>query len=88
MRMRMKMFTCAYEHDIILSIFRFYFVHHDLRELVIHVCFDYDWSIVDGVDWIKHGRVAPSKGDDLIGELLSGVVPSECFAWALWNGTG
>lgn len=84
MGMRMERFTCSYEHDVILSIFCFYFVHHDLRKLVIHVCFDYDWSIVDGVDGIKHGWVAPSKGHDLIWELFSGVMPSEHFAWALW----
>lgn len=80
----MERFTCSYEHYIILSIFCFHFVHHDLRKLVIHVCFDYDWSIVDGVDRIKHSWVAPSKGHDLIGELLCGVIPTERFAWALW----
>lgn len=83
MGMRIERFTCSYEHDVILSIFCFHFVHHDLRKLVIHVRFDYDWSIVDGGDRIKHGWVAPSKGHDLIGELLSGVIPSERFAWAL-----
>lgn len=77
------MFTCPYEHDIILPIFCVHLIHHDLSELVIHVCFDYDGPIVDGVDRIKHSRVAPSKGHDLIRELFSGVVSSECFAWTL-----
>lgn len=83
-----EMFTCAYEHDVILSILRFHFIHHDLSELIIHVRFDYDRSIVDGVDRVEHGRVAPSKGHDLIGELLGGVIPPEGFARALWRGQG
>lgn len=79
------MSTCAYEHDVILSIFRFYFIHHDVGELVVHICFDYDWSIVNGVDGIKHGWVASGKGHNLIRKLLSCVKSSKCLARALWS---
>lgn len=81
----MGMFTCSYEHDIILAIFCLHLIHHDLSELVFHVCFDYDGPIVDGVNRVKHGRVAPSKGHNIIRELFSGVIPSKCFAWTLWS---
>lgn len=83
MGMGMGMFTCSYEHDIILPIFCLHLIHHDLSKLVIHVCFDYDGPIVDGVDRVKHGWVAPSKGHYLIRELFSGVISSERFAWTL-----
>lgn len=79
----MGMFTCSYEHDVILPIFCLHLIHHDLSELVIHVCFDYDGPVVDGVDRVKHGRVAPSKGHHLVRELFSGVIPSKRFARTL-----
>lgn len=79
------MFTCSYEHDIILPILCLHLIHHDLSELVIHVCFDDDGPIVGGVDRVKHGWVAPSKGHDLIRELFSGVISSKRFAWTLWS---
>lgn len=79
------MYTCAYEHDIILAVFCFYFIHHYLGELVVHICFDYNWSIVDGVDRIKHGWVASGKDYNLIGEVLSCIKSSKCLAWALWR---
>lgn len=78
-------FTCSYEHDIILPILCLHLIHHDLGELVIHICFDNDGPTVDGVDRVKHGRVAPSKGHNLIRELFRGVVSSESFAWTLWS---
>lgn len=80
-----QVYTCAYEDDVILAIFCFYFVHHYLGELVVHICFDYDRSIVNGVDRIEHGRVASSKGHNLIREVFGCVKASKCLAWALGN---
>lgn len=77
--------TCAYEHYIILSVFCFYFIHHDLSELVVHICFDYDWSIVNGVDRVEHGWVASGKGYNFIRKVLSCVKSSKCLAWTLWR---
>lgn len=82
-RIGMGMFTCSYEHDVILPIFCLHLIHHDLGELVIHVCFDYDGPVVDGGYRVKHGRVAPSKGHHLVRELFRGVIPSKRFAWTL-----
>ena len=82
-----KIYTCAYEHNIILAIFCFYFIHHYLGELVVHICFDYDWSTVNGVDRVEHGWMASCKGDNVIGKVLSGIKPSKCLAWALWRKT-
>lgn len=79
------MYTCAYEHDVILAIFCFYFVHHYLGELVVHICFDYDWSIVNGVDRVKHGWVASGKGYDFIRKVLGCIKSAKCFARALWK---
>lgn len=77
------MYTCAYKHDIILAVFCFYFIHHYLGELVVHICFDYDWFIVDGVDRVKHGWVASGKDYNLIREVLSCIKSSKCLAGAL-----
>lgn len=75
--------TCAYKHDVILAVFCFYSVHHYLGELVVHIYFDYDWSIVDGVDGVEHGWVASGKGHNFIREFFGRVKSSECLAWAL-----
>lgn len=77
------MHTCAYEHDIILAIFCFYFIHHYLGELVVHICFDYDRSIVNGVDRVEHGWVASGEGHNLIRKVLGCIESSKCLAWAL-----
>lgn len=77
------MYTCANEHDVILAIFCFYFIHHYLRELVVHICFDDDWSIVNGVDGVEHGWVASGKGYHFIREVLCCVKSPECLARAL-----
>lgn len=82
------MYTCAYEHDIILAIFCFHFVHHYLSELVVHICLDYDWSVVDGVDWVKHGWVASGKSYNFIRKVLGCIKPSKRLAWALWRKKG
>lgn len=79
----MEMHTCAYEHDIILAIFCFYFIHHYLGELVVHICFDYDRSIVNGVDRVEHGWVASGEGHNLIRKVLGCIESSKCLAWAL-----
>lgn len=75
--------TCANEHDIILSILCFYFVHHYLGKLIVDVCFDYDRSIVNWVDRVEHGWVASGKGNNFIWELLRSIKSSKCLAWTL-----
>lgn len=80
-----NLYTCAYEHNIILSIFCFYFIHHYLSELVVHICFDDDWSIVNGVDRVEHGWVASGKGHNFIRKVLSCIKSSKCLAWTLWR---
>ena len=77
------MHTCAYEHNIIKSIFCFHFIHHYLCELVVHICLDYDWSVVNGVDGVEHGWVASGKGYNFIWKVLGCVKSSKCLAWAL-----
>ncbi len=77
------MITCAYEHDIILAILCFYFIHHYLGELVVHICLDYDWSIVNGVDRVEHGWVASGEGNNLIRKVLGCIKSSKRLAWAL-----
>lgn len=77
------MYTCADEHDIVLPIFCFHFVHHYLGELVVHICFDYDWPIVNGIHRVEHGRVASSEGYNVIGQVLGCIEPSKRLAWAL-----
>lgn len=77
------MCTCAYEHDIILPVFCLDFIHHYLGELVVHVGFDYDGSIIDGVDRIEHGRVASGEGYDLIREVFGCIKSSKGLAWTL-----
>ena len=79
------LFTCAYEHNVILAIFSFYFIHHYLGELVVYIRFDYDWSVVNGVDGVEHGWVTSGKGHHLIRKVLSCVKASECLAWTLWR---
>lgn len=75
--------TCANEHDIVLAILCLHFIHHYLGELVVHVCFDYDGPIVDGVHGVEHGRVAPGEGDYIVREVLGGVESSEGLARTL-----
>lgn len=79
------MYTCADEHDVILAILCFYFIHHYLGELIVHICFDYDWSIVNGVDRIEHGWVASGKSYDFIRKVLGCIKSPKRFAWALWR---
>lgn len=81
----MYQYTCAYKHDIIQAIFSFNFIHHYLGELVVHICFYYDWPVVNGVDRVEHGWMAPRKGDDFIREVFSCIKPSKGLTWTLWR---
>lgn len=78
-------FTCAYEHNIVKAIFCLDFVHHYLGELVVHICFDYDWSIINGVDRVEHSWMASGKLHNFIGEVLCCVKSTKCLAWTLWG---
>lgn len=75
--------TCAYKHDIILAIFCFYFIHHYLGELVVHICFDNDWFVVDGVHRVEHGWMTSGKGNNFVREVFGCIKSSKCLAWAL-----
>lgn len=75
--------TCANEHHIILAIFCIYPIHHDLCELVIHVCFDHDGTVVDGEYWVVHGGMASGKCDNFIRKVLGGIKTSKCFTGTL-----
>lgn len=78
--------TCANEHDVILSVLRLHSVHHQLGELIVHVCPHHDGTASYWVDWVVHGWVAPGKGDDIIRKVLGGVKTSECLAGTLRDG--
>ena len=82
------MHTSADEHDVILAVLRLHLVHHDLGELVVHIRLHHDGLVVDGVDWVEHGRVAPGEGDHVVGEVLGGVEAAERLAGALSVGGG
>lgn len=75
--------TRSDEHDIILSILRLHSVHHQLGELVVHVCSNHDGAPADWVHRVVHGRVTPGEGDDIIGEVLGGVKSSKRLAGTL-----
>lgn len=75
--------TCSDEHDIVLPVLCFHPVHHQLGELVVHICPNHDGAPPNGVHWIVHGRVAPGEGDHIIRKIFGGVEASKCLAGAL-----
>lgn len=75
--------TCADEHDVILSVLCLHSVHHQLGELVVHICPHHDGAPPYGMHWVVHGWVTPSESDDIIGEVLGGVEPSKGFTGTL-----
>lgn len=75
--------TRSDEHDIILAILCLHSVHHQLGELVVHICPHHDGAPADWVHWVVHGWVTPGEGDDIIGEVFGGVKPSERLAGTL-----
>lgn len=77
------MHTCPNEHDIILSVLGLHSVHHQLGELVVHICAYHDGTPTYGVHRVIHGRVTSGKGDDIVRQVLSGVEPSECLTGTL-----
>lgn len=79
----MKLCTCPNEHDIVLSVLCLHSVHHQLGELVVHVCPHHDGTPAYRVHWVVHGWVTPGEGDDIIREVLGGVESSKCLTGAL-----
>lgn len=65
-----KLLTSADKHDIILAVLCFNPVHHYLSELVVHISFDYDRTVVDWKHRVVHGRMASGKCDDIIRKVL------------------
>lgn len=78
-----RLLTCANEHHIILAIFCIYSIYYYLCELVIHVRFDHDWTVVDGEYWVVHGWMASCKCYNFIRKVLGGIEASKCFAGTL-----
>lgn len=62
--------TCAYEHDIILSILRLHAVHHDLFEAVGHVGLDQHRLPHGWVHRAPHQGVPPGKLKHCVWEVL------------------
>ena len=75
--------TCAYEHDVILSISSVDSVHSDLCEAVVHVGPDEDGPSAHGVHRVVHQRVVTRKLDHVIWETLRGLETAECLAGTL-----
>lgn len=78
-----RLLTCANEHHIVLAVFCVYSIYHDLCELVIHVRFNHDWTVVDGEYWVVHGWVTSGKRDNFIRKVLGGIKTSKCFTGTL-----
>lgn len=75
--------TCPDEHDVVLSVLRLHSVHHQLGELVVHICPHHDGTSTYRVHWVVHGWVTPGEGDDIIGEVLGGVKSSKSLTRTL-----
>ena len=85
-KLRVKSFTCANKHDIILSIGGADSVHRDLREAVVHVGSDEDGPSAHRVDRVVHQRVVTRKLDHIVRETLCGLKTAECLAGTLMEG--
>lgn len=81
-----KSFTCADEHDIVLSVGGADSVHGDLREAVVHVGSDEDGPSAHGVDRIVHQRVVTGKLDHIVRETFRGFKAAERLAGTLQGG--
>lgn len=83
--MTKKEYTCSNEHDVIKAILCFNFIHHYLGELVVHICFNYDWSVVYGVDRVEHGWMASGKCNHFIRKVFCCIKSSKGLTGALWQ---
>lgn len=85
-RIEYKSFTCAYKHDIILSVCGADSVHSNLCEAVVHVSSDEDGPSAHRVDRVIHQRMVTRKLDHIIWETLRGLKTAECLAGTLMEG--
>lgn len=79
-------FTCANEHDIILSVGSADSVHGNLCEAVVHVSSDEDGPPAHRVDRVIHQRVVTRKLDHIVWETLCGLKAAECLTGTLMEG--
>lgn len=79
-------FTCANEHDIVLSISSIDSVHSDLCKAVVHIGPDEDGPSAHRVDRVVHQRVVTRELNHIIWETLCWLKAAECLAGALKKG--
>lgn len=64
--------TCSEKHNIILSVFSDYVIHHYLRQSVVHIDSLEGWCSCHWVHWLIHHRVPPYETDDIIRKVSGG----------------
>lgn len=75
--------ACADEHDIVLAVLSFHTVHHQLSELVLHICAHHYGLPTHRLHGVIHGRVQACKCYYIIRKVFGGVKASERFARTL-----